>query len=83
MADDVGGELQLIYLFVHLVNAGSFSQAAKDLDMPIATVSRKLAKLEEKLDKQLFMRSTRKLRLTEDCGLRRRFRLFQLFLFAH
>ena len=66
MSDDLGSELQLLYLFVHLVNAGSFSQAAKELDMPIATVSRKLAKLEEKLDKQLFMRSTRKLRLTEE-----------------
>ncbi|ABN62632.1 MULTISPECIES: LysR family transcriptional regulator [Shewanella] len=66
MSDDLGAELQLVYLFVHLVNAGSFSQAAKELDMPIATVSRKLAKLEEKLDKQLFMRSTRKLRLTEE-----------------
>ncbi|GGI68755.1 LysR family transcriptional regulator [Shewanella gelidii] len=65
MGDKLGGELQLVYLFVHLVNAGSISQAAKDLDMPIATVSRKLAKLEEKLDQQLFMRSTRKLRLTE------------------
>jgi len=38
MADDVGAELQLIYLFVHLVNAGSFSQAAKVLDMPIAAI---------------------------------------------
>ncbi len=64
--ENLAADLQLIYLFVHLVNAGSFSQAAKELDMPIATVSRKLAKLEECLDQQLFMRSTRKLRLTEE-----------------
>ncbi|MDF0534535.1 LysR family transcriptional regulator [Shewanella yunxiaonensis] len=59
-------ELQLIYLFVHLVNAGSFSAAARQLDMPVATVSRKLARLEEQLNRQLLMRSTRKLRLTEE-----------------
>ncbi|MFQ6371216.1 LysR substrate-binding domain-containing protein [Shewanella sp. YIC-542] len=59
-------ELQLIYLYVHLVNAGSFSAAARHLDMPVATVSRKLARLEEQLNRQLLMRSTRKLRLTEE-----------------
>ncbi len=59
-------ELQLVYLFVHLVNAGGFSQVAKALNMPIATVSRKVHKLEESLDTQLIMRSTRKLRLTEE-----------------
>ncbi|GIU18212.1 LysR family transcriptional regulator [Shewanella sp. MBTL60-007] len=66
MSTNFGLELQLIYQFVHLVNAGSFSQAAKELDMPIATVSRKLTKLETVLDKQLLMRNTRKLRLTEE-----------------
>ncbi|WP_025821146.1 LysR family transcriptional regulator [Shewanella marina] len=66
MNENLASELQLIYVFVHLVNAGSFSQAAKTMGMPIATVSRKLAKLEETLDKQLLMRSTRKLRLTEE-----------------
>ena len=66
MNSNFGLELQLIYQFVHLVNAGSFSQAAKELEMPIATVSRKLTKLETLLDKQLLMRNTRKLRLTEE-----------------
>ncbi|WP_261925147.1 LysR family transcriptional regulator [Shewanella sp. NFH-SH190041] len=66
MRENPGSDLELIYLFVHLVNAGSFSAAAKELSMPIATVSRKLAKLEAQLDQQLFMRSTRKLRLTEE-----------------
>lgn len=62
----VGTELQLIHLFVHLVNAGGFSQVAKELGMPVSTVSRKLTKLEALLDTQLIMRSTRKLRLTEE-----------------
>ncbi|QDF67830.1 LysR family transcriptional regulator [Shewanella sp. SNU WT4] len=61
-----GADLHLVYLFVHLVNAGSFSQVAKELSMPIATVSRQLAKLEAILDQQLLMRSTRKFRLTEE-----------------
>ncbi len=59
-------DLQLIYLFVHLVNAGGFSQVAKGLNIPVATVSRKITKLEVLLDTQLIMRSTRKLRLTEE-----------------
>ncbi|QSX32519.1 LysR family transcriptional regulator [Shewanella avicenniae] len=66
MSGQQAAEFQLIYLFVHLVNAGSFSAAAKELSMPVATVSRKLAKLEAVLNEQLLMRSTRKLRLTEE-----------------
>lgn len=66
MSSNPACELQLIYLFVHLVNTGGFSQVAKALNMPIATVSRKVHKLEESLDTQLIMRSTRKLRLTEE-----------------
>ncbi|QYJ96900.1 LysR family transcriptional regulator [Shewanella alkalitolerans] len=66
MARSVGTELELIHLFVHLVNTGGFSQVAKELGMPVATVSRKVTKLESLLDTQLIMRSTRKLRLTEE-----------------
>ncbi|MGI2259118.1 LysR family transcriptional regulator [Shewanella sp. GXUN23E] len=70
-------ELELIYLFVHVVNAGSMSAAARTLEIPVATVSRKLARLEELQDRLLLMRNTRKLRLTEEgltlfqryCGL--------------
>lgn len=66
MNDNCANELQLIHLFVHLVSAGGFSQTATKLDMPVATVSRKIAKLEAALNTQLIMRSTRKLRLTEE-----------------
>ncbi len=66
MTLSAGADLQLIYLFVHLVNAGGFSQVAKELNIPVATVSRKITKLEALLDTQLIMRSTRKLRLTEE-----------------
>ncbi len=59
-------DLELIYLFVHVVNAGSMSAAARNLGVPVATVSRKLAKLEAVQDRHLLMRNTRKLRLTEE-----------------
>jgi len=66
MNPDCPSDLQLIYLFVHLVSAGGFSQVSQLQNMPVATVSRKIAKLEASLNTQLIMRSTRKLRLTEE-----------------
>jgi DNA-binding transcriptional LysR family regulator len=54
-----------IAVFVKVVEAGSFSTAAKRLRMPKATVSAKVAGLEERLGVRLLLRMTRKLRLTE------------------
>jgi len=45
--------------------AGSFSEAARRLKMPISTVSRRIAELEDQLGVRLLERSTRNLRLTE------------------
>ncbi|QBF84772.1 LysR family transcriptional regulator [Shewanella maritima] len=69
MAEHAGTQIALIHLFVHLVNAGSYTQVAADLNMPVASVSRKIAKLEALLNTQLLMRSTRRLRLTEEGGV--------------
>ncbi|MCL2917649.1 LysR family transcriptional regulator [Shewanella litorisediminis] len=66
MREHPGSELELIYLFVQLVDAGSLSAVADRLSMPVATVSRKLSRLEENRGRQLLMRSTRKIRLTEE-----------------
>jgi LysR family L-lactate utilization transcriptional regulator len=66
MREHPGSELELIYLFVQLVDAGSLSALAMRLDMPVATVSRKLSRLEQSRGRQLLMRSTRKIRLTEE-----------------
>lgn len=52
-------------VFVAVVAAGSFSGAARQLRMPIPTVSRKVAELEAQLGARLLTRSTRKLALTE------------------
>jgi DNA-binding transcriptional LysR family regulator len=52
-------------VFVAVASAGSFSAASRDLRMPLPTVSRKVADLEAHLNAKLFVRSTRKLAVTE------------------
>lgn len=54
-----------IEIFVKVVQAGSFSQAAKILRMPNSTVSAKLSQLERRLGVTLLQRTTRKLSLTQ------------------
>jgi len=48
-----------------VVETGSLSAAAKQLGMPLATVSRKIAELEAHLETRLLNRSSRRLSLTE------------------
>ncbi len=52
-------------VLVRVVEAGSFRGAARLLDLPKTTVSRKVAELEERLGAQLLHRTTRKLSLTD------------------
>lgn len=58
-------DLDAIAVFVRVVEAGSFSAAARRLGMPKATVSAKVARLEKRLGTSLIQRTTRKLRVTE------------------
>ena len=58
-------DLDAIAVFVKVVQAGSFSQAAKLLGMPNSTVSAKIAVLEKQLGVTLLQRTTRKLRVTQ------------------
>ena len=51
--------------FVEIVNNGSFSQASKKTGIPMSTISRRLADLEERLNIQLIYRTTRKQRVTD------------------
>jgi DNA-binding transcriptional LysR family regulator len=53
-------------VFVRVVEAGSLSGAARDLNLSLAVVSRKLARLEERLGVRLANRTTRTLTLTEE-----------------
>ena len=58
-------DLNALSIYARVAEALSFSEAARRLDMPISTVSRKIADLEDSLGVQLIERSTRKLRLTD------------------
>ncbi|HEY3147329.1 MAG TPA: LysR family transcriptional regulator, partial [Dongiaceae bacterium] len=57
--------LDAMRLFVAVGDAGSLSAAARALKVPLPTVSRKLAQLEEHLGVRLVVRTTRKFALTE------------------
>ena len=54
-----------IEVFVEVVEAGSFTQAAKKLGIPLSTASARVARLEETLGASLLQRTTRQIRLTE------------------
>jgi DNA-binding transcriptional LysR family regulator len=58
-------DLDAIAVFVKVVEAGSFSSAARQLNMPKTTVSAKVAALEKRLGAILIHRTTRKLFVTE------------------
>jgi DNA-binding transcriptional LysR family regulator len=58
--------LDAMAVFAAIVDAGSLSAASRRLDMPLATVSRRLSELEAHLKIRLVRRSTRKLTLTDE-----------------
>ncbi|QDL52933.1 LysR family transcriptional regulator [Rhodoferax aquaticus] len=58
-------DLNQIALFVQVVQAGSFAQAARRLGVPPTTLSRQVAQLEDTLQARLLQRTTRKLSLTD------------------
>jgi DNA-binding transcriptional LysR family regulator len=58
-------DLNELLVFAKVVQAGSFTVAARGLRMPKSTVSRKVSELEERVGAQLLQRTTRTLRLTD------------------
>jgi len=58
-------DLNALLIFANVADVLSFSEAARRLGMPVSTVSRKIAELENQLGVRLIERSTRKLRLTD------------------
>lgn len=60
--------LEAMSILLEAVESGSLSAAGRRLNMPLASVSRKVADLEAHLRTRLFNRSTRRLTLT-DAGL--------------
>jgi len=58
-------DLNAMALFVRVIEYKSFTEASRQLGIPISTVSRKVSELEKCLGIRLIERSTRRLRLTE------------------
>lgn len=58
-------DLNSLMIFAKVVEAHSFSEAARRLKMPTSTVSRRVADLEDQLGVRLLERSTRRIRLTD------------------
>ncbi|HEY6077501.1 MAG TPA: LysR family transcriptional regulator [Polyangiaceae bacterium] len=58
-------DLNLVTAFVRVVEQQSFTSAAKALNLPKSSVSRRVTELEEELGVQLLHRTTRKLALTD------------------
>lgn len=58
-------DLNALIIFARVAETQSFSEAARRLNMPISTVSRKVADLEDQLGVRLLERSTRSMRLTD------------------
>ncbi len=58
-------DLNDIVVFARVVEAGSFTAAARLLCMPKTTVSRRIAALEREVGVQLVQRTTRSLSMTE------------------
>jgi DNA-binding transcriptional LysR family regulator len=58
-------DLNAMMLFAKVVDARSYSQAARDAGIPKSTISRKISQMEETLGVRLLQRNTRQLRLTQ------------------
>lgn len=58
--------LEAMRLFTRIVELGSFTGAADDLNLPRATVTHAIKRLETRLGAQLLQRTTRRVRATRD-----------------
>ncbi len=64
--NDAMDRLEAMRLFTRIVELGSFTAAADDLDLPRATVTHAIKRLEARLGAQLLQRTTRRVRATGD-----------------
>lgn len=58
-------DFERIRIFLRVVERGSFTAAAAQLDMPLTSASRKVKSLEDELGVQLLYRTTRRVSVTE------------------
>ena len=61
--------LPALISFARIVSAGSLSAAAREMDLPLSVVSKRLAQLEAALGVRLIQRTTRRQTLTEEGAL--------------
>ena len=59
-------DVRELEIFSEVAGCGSFTMASARLGISIASVSRSVARLEQRIDTRLFNRNTRRLNLTED-----------------
>jgi DNA-binding transcriptional LysR family regulator len=65
LQEEMKTDLNSLVIFAQVAESKSFVKAARHLQMPTSTVSRRIAELESQLGVRLIERSTRSLRLTE------------------
>ena len=65
MLNTIRRDLDAVLLFARVAQLGTFTAAAKALQLPKATVSTRISDLEASLGQQLLERSTRRVRVTE------------------
>ena len=59
-------KLQAMEVFIQVVDAGGFTRAAENMQLPKATVSTLIAALESSLSVKLLNRTTRHVSITSD-----------------
>lgn len=59
-------QIQAMRIFIRIVELGSFSRAAEKLQLPRATVSHTLKRLEQRLGVRLLVRTTRQVNITAE-----------------
>ena len=64
--DSIYGSIDDLYLFYNVVEEGSLAAAAKKLNVPMSTMSRRLTALEKRLSTNLVQKQGRELVATED-----------------
>ena len=63
MSNDI--DIRTLRIFIEAARLGSFSAAARRHGLPVSSVSRHIAALEQRIGQQLFVRHTRAIKLTE------------------
>jgi len=59
-------DLHNLWYFTQIARAGSFTAAAEALSLSIAALSKSIAKLEQRMELRLFVRTSRSLQLTDE-----------------